>query len=221
MSGPADPDAPHPLPSPDLLHPLPGFTRTVFLRPLMERHPPVGPVEVGRFSYYDDAEDPLPFFTRNVRYHFGYSGARLVIGSFCAIAQGATIIMPDAQHVLGGPSTYPFAIFGGAFAEALPIEAYPFPTVRDTVIGHDVWIGTEALIMPGVHIGHGAIIGARAVVTRDVPPYSVVSGNPAQVRRMRFPEEEVRYLLELAWWEWPLERIAEAIPWLVQGPIRA
>lgn len=209
------------LPDPDALYPLQGFTRTVFLRTLLARHPEITNVEVGRFSYYDDGEDPLPFFTRNVRYNMGYSGARLVIGAFCALAQGTVIIMPDASHASTGPSSFPFAIFGGAFADALPITDYPFPPVRDTIIGNDAWIGTEAMILPGVRIGHGAIIGARAVVTRDVPDYAVAVGNPARVVRMRYADAEIARLLRLAWWDWPLERIARAIPFLVRGPVSA
>ncbi len=209
------------LPDPDVLHPLEGFTRTVFLRALLAQQPEITNIEVGRFSYYDDAEDPLPFFTRNVRYNMGFSGARLVIGAFCALAQGTTIIMPDAAHAAAGPTTFPFAIFGGAFADALPITEYPFAEIRDTLIGNDVWIGTEAMLLPGLRIGHGAIIGARAVVTRDVPDYAVAVGNPARVVRMRFADAEIARLLRLAWWDWPLERIARAIPWLVNGPVAA
>lgn len=206
------------LPDPDTLHPIAGYAGTVFLRPLLARHPEITNVEVGRFSYYDDAEDPTCFFTRNIRYNLGLSGARLVIGSFCQIAQGAQFLMPDAQHATSGPSSYPFAMMGGRFAEAMPITDYPFPPARDTVIGHDVWIGTEAMILPGRRIGHGAVVAARAVVARDVPDYAVVAGNPARVVRMRFPPTQVAALLEAAWWDWPLERIAAAIPALVHGP---
>ncbi|WP_372622959.1 CatB-related O-acetyltransferase [Falsiroseomonas sp.] len=209
------------LPDPDLLHPIPGAPRVVQLRPLIAAQSATGNVAAGRFSYYDDPEHATEFLARNVLYNFGFSGARLEIGSFCAIASGARFVMPDAMHATEGVSTFPFGIFPGAFAEALDIGAYPFPTPRDTVVGHDVWIGTEALVLPGVRIGHGAVVAARAVVTKDVPDYAVVAGNPARVVRRRFTEEEAARLVTIAWWDWPLERIAHAIPALVKGGVAA
>lgn len=130
-------------------------------------------------------------------------------------------MFPDANHAVTGVSTYPFGIMGGAFAEALDLVEYPWREPRDTVVGHDVWIGMEALVMPGVRIGHGAVVAARAVVTRDVPDYAVVAGNPARVVRRRFPEAEAARLVALAWWDWPMERIVRAIPVLVRGDIDA
>lgn len=208
-----------PLPDPDALYPLEGFTNTVLLRPLLARQPvAAGNVAVGRFSYYsDDAADPCGFFARNVRYNYGFSGARLNIGPFCALAQGVQILMPDANHAMVGPSSFPFPIFGGAWAEALALADYPPPTKGDTTIGPDVWIGTEAMVMPGVTIGAGAVVAARAVVTRNVPPYAVVAGNPARVVRMRYSPQDVARLLALAWWDWPVEAITQAIPALIKG----
>jgi virginiamycin A acetyltransferase len=205
------------LPDPDLLHPIPGVARVVQLRPLIAAQSEVANVSAGRFSYYDDPEHAPDFLARNVLYNFGFSGARLAIGSFCAIAAGARFVMPDAMHATAGVSTFPFGILPGAFADALPITEYPFPEARDTVVGHDVWIGMEALVMPGVRIGHGAVVAARAVVTRDVPDYAVVAGNPARIVRRRFTEEEAARLVALAWWDWPVERIARAVPALVRG----
>lgn len=207
------------LPDPDALHPIPGTDRVVQLAPLIAAQAEVENVSAGRFSYYDDPEHATGFLARNVLYNFGFSGARLSIGSFCAIATGARFVMPDAMHAMAGVSTFPFAILGGAFAEALDLGAYPFPEARDTVVGHDVWIGMEALVMPGVRIGHGAVVAARAVVTQDVPDYAVVAGNPARVVRRRYPEEEAARLVALAWWDWPVERIARAIPVLVRGGV--
>lgn len=208
-----------PLPDPDALHPLPAIRKLAFLRPLLALHPEITNVEVGAYSYYDDAEDPLPFFRRNIRYNYGFSGARLVIGRYCALAHGTTFIMPDANHATAGPTTFPFAVFGGAWAEALPISDYSFPARGDTVVGHDVWFGTESLVLPGLRIGHGAVIAARSVVTRDVPDYAVVAGNPARVVRRRYPEEESTRLVALGWWDWPAERVARAIPLLVKGSV--
>jgi virginiamycin A acetyltransferase len=211
------------VPDPDALYPLEGFTNTVLLRPLLAQRPGtvghLGNITVGRYSYYSDDADPLAFFERNVRYNYGFSGARLDIGSFCAIAHGATILMPDANHAMAGPSTFPFPIFAGAWREALPLEELPTPTKGDTMIGPDVWLGTDCLIMPGVTIGPGAVVAARAVVTRDVPPYAVVGGNPARIVRTRYGADDVARLLELAWWEWPLEAITAAIPTLVKGTV--
>nr|WP_281354742.1 CatB-related O-acetyltransferase [Roseospira navarrensis] len=206
------------------MYPIEGNRDTVLLRPLYDTQPPPGgggPVEIGAWSYYSDFDDPLRFFIRNVRYHFPFSRARLVIGKFCALAHGATVVMADANHVLGGASTFPFPILGGAWAEAMPLADMPFPDRGDTVIGHDVWLGYECLVMPGVTIGPGAVVGARSVVSRDVPPYAVVAGNPARVVRRRFPPDQVARLLDLAWWDWPPEALTPAIPALVAGDLEA
>jgi virginiamycin A acetyltransferase len=205
------------LPDPDVLHPIPGMTRVVQLRPLIAAQSDVANVSAGRFSYYDDPEHATGFLARNLLYNFGFSGARLSIGAFCAIAAGARFVMPDAMHAMEGVSTFPFGILPGAFADALPITEYPFPEAHDTVVGNDVWIGMEALVLPGVRIGHGAVVAARAVVTGDVPDYAVVAGNPARVVRRRYTEEEAARLVALAWWDWPVERIARAVPVLVKG----
>lgn len=211
------------VPNPDVLYPLEGFTNTVLLRPLLAQRPGtaghLGNITVGRYSYYSDDGDPLAFFERNVRYNYGFSGARLDIGPFCAVGQGATIIMPDANHATVGPSSFPFPIFAGAWRDALPLADLPTPTKGDTVIGPDVWLGTECMILPGVTIGVGAIVAARAVVTRDVPPYAVVAGNPARVVRLRRPAEEIDRLLALAWWDWPVEALTAAIPALIKGSV--
>lgn len=204
----------------DGLYPIPGATNTVSLPTLLAKTPQVTNVDVGAFSYYSDFDDPLTFFERNLRYNFGFSGARLIIGRFCQLAHGTTFIFPDANHATAGISTYPFAVLGGEWAEALPLTEYPFTAKGDTVVGSDVWFGYESLIMPGVTIGHGAIIAARAVVTRDVPPYAVVAGNPAQVVRLRFDEAQVRELVDMAWWDWPEDEIRRRVPELVSGRLR-
>ncbi len=208
------------LPDPDAIHPLPQLDRVVFLKPLLASLGADAPgnVEVGAFTYYDDPDHARDFFARNLLYNFG-GDTRLRIGRFCALATGARFVFAGANHAMAGPSTYPFAILGGDFTTALPIEAYPFPERGDTVIGHDVWIGMEALIMPGVRIGHGAVVGARSVVTRDVPDYAVVAGNPARIVRRRYAEDEAARLVALGWWDWPVERIAQAIPLLVKGRV--
>jgi virginiamycin A acetyltransferase len=206
-------------PDPDTLHPIAGTTRTAFLRPLLALSPEVTNVTAGDYSYYHDHEDPLRFLDLCVRYNFGIG--RLSIGRYCAIAHRATFLMPAANHAMAGPSTYPFAIMGGAFAQALPLAEYPWRGGGDIAVGNDVWLGTECLVLPGVTIGHGAVVGARAVVTEDVPPYGVVAGNPARLARLRFDAATVGRLLDLAWWDWPAERVARAIPALVRGDLAA
>ncbi len=207
-------------PDPDALHPLPEFPRVVFLRPLLASLGAAGPgnVEVGAFTYYDDPDHARDFFARNLLYNIG-GGTRLTIGKFCAIATGASFMFPDANHAMGGPSTYPFGVFGGAFGDALPLADYPWREAGDTVIGHDVWIGAGALVMPGVRVGHGAVIGARGVVARDVPDYAVVAGNPARIVRRRYEPAEAARLVALGWWDWPVARIARAVPLLVKGSV--
>lgn len=209
------------LPDPEALHPVANKPRMVFLKPLLATQPGTTNCAVGAFTYYDDPLHAKDFFRRNLLYNFGASGARLVIGKFCAIATGARFMFPDAMHALAGASTYPFGILGGAFETALPLAEYPWRQSGDTVLGHDIWIGMDALVMPGIRIGHGAVIGARAVVTRDVPDYAVVAGNPARVVRRRYAEDDAARLVALGWWDWPVARIAHAIPVLARGGITA
>lgn len=191
-----------PLPDPLTRHPIPGWKGTAFLKAIVD-HPLI---EVGDYSYYDDSRGPEHFVARCVRYHFDFIGDRLVIGRFVAIAQAAQFIMNGANHPMGGFSTFPFAMFGIAEAPALTPDRLAFR--GDTMIGNDVWIGREAVIMPGVSVGDGAIIGTRAQVSRDVPPYAVVVGNPGKVVKTRFPPAIVAELLAIRWWDWEPEKIA-------------
>lgn len=190
-----------PGPDPDAVHPLPDLPQVVFLKPLAAGR---GNVSAGRYSYYDDGDGPERFFDRQVLYHFDFVGDRLDIGSFCAFATGTTFVMNGANHAMDGFSTYPFGIFGQGWDGGAPQSA----SRGDTLVGHDVWIGRDATIMPGVTIGDGAIVAAKAVVSRDVPPYAVVAGNPARIVKMRFRDSVVEELLRLAWWTWPAATIA-------------
>lgn len=203
------------------LYPIPGHAGMVWLRALLARHPERTNVEVGAWSYYSDFEDPLGFFERNVLYDFGFSGARLEIGKYCQIAHGTRFVMDDANHALAGPSSFPFSVFGGAWAQAMPLERVPFPKKGGIRVGHDVWFGHESLVMPGVAIGSGAVVAARAVVARDVPAYAVVAGNPARVVRRRYDAATVRRLLDLAWWDWSPEKVSAAVPVLMAGDVTA
>jgi virginiamycin A acetyltransferase len=180
-----------------------GFAQIVYLKPLITR----ANIEVGEFTYYDDLEHAEAFEDRNVLYHYEFAGDRLIIGRFCALATDVKFIMSGANHAMGGFSTYPFNIFGNGWEEGFDFDALS-ANYRDTVVGNDVWIGRDATIMPGVTIGNGAIIATRAVVTRDVPAYAIVGGNPAKIIRMRFDEPTIAALEAIAWWDWPVDRIS-------------
>ena len=192
------------IPDPAAIHPLPHAARVVFLKSVVRAEG----VEIGDYSYYDDPVAPERFYERNVLHHYpAVYGDRLVIGRFAAIAAGVKILMNGGTHAMGGFSTFPFNIFGGGWEDGFDPATWAAEYRGDTVIGSDVWIGTEAVILPGVRIGDGAIIGARAVVAADVPPYAVVVGNPARVVRQRFAADVVAELLSLAWWNWPIAAI--------------
>lgn len=201
-------------PSPDQRHPLPGHPRVAFLKAICSRPT----ITVGDYSYYDDPDGPEQFEERNVLYHYEFVGDHLEIGRFCALAAGTTFIMSGANHPTQGISTFPFPIFGGAWAAEMGRLA---GAPRDTVVGHDVWFGWRATVMPGVTIGSGAIIGAGAVVSQDVPPYAIVAGNPARIVRLRFPEADVARLLAVAWWDWPIDKVTRHVGAIMDGDIAA
>ncbi|GGB57122.1 streptogramin A acetyl transferase [Roseibium aquae] len=190
-------------PSPHTVHPFKGAQHTVFLKNVIT-HPTI---EVGDYTYYNDDDRPEDFENRNVRYHFDFNGDRLKIGRFCALAQGTTFIMNGANHAMGGFSTYPFSIFGKGWEKDFDFSIFHREARGDTLVGHDVWFGTNATVMPGVSIGSGAIFGAHAVAASDIPPYAIVVGNPGRVMRQRFDPETIGRLLKIAWWDWPVETI--------------
>jgi virginiamycin A acetyltransferase len=190
-------------PRPEIKHPIPMHPRVGFLKPLINRPN----IEIGDFTYYDDPDGPDAFAEKCVLHHYEFIGDRLVIGKFTAIAEGARFIMNGANHAMSGFSTYPFNIFGGGWEEGFDETTCERELRGDTVIGNDVWIGMEAVVMPGVTIGDGAIVAARSVVTHDVPPYAIVAGNAARVVKMRFDKQTVRRLLSVAWWDWPVDKI--------------
>ena len=198
-------------PDPDTLHPVDAQPRVVFLKPLVTDPR----IEVGDYTYYDDPDDALAF--ERVAFLYAYGPERLVIGRYCALASGVRFIMPGANHADLGPSTFPFGIFGEPWAERTMDLVMGAPSRGDTVVGHDVWFGYQALIMPGVTIGHGAVVASASVVARDVPPYAVVAGNPARVVRMRYDEEDVERLLRAAWWDWPIELVTEHARTIMSG----
>jgi chloramphenicol O-acetyltransferase type B len=179
------------------------------------RHPNI---TVGRFSYYSGYYHGHSF-DECARFLLPHEGAdKLIIGSFCSIGSGAAFIMAGNQgHRSEWISTFPF--FHYPYEPRFENAADGYLPAGDTVIGHDVWIGSEAIIMPGVKVGHGAIIGTRALVTRNVEPYAIIGGNPARIIRKRFADEQVAMLLEVAWWDWSDEQIREAIPLLTNGNV--
>ena len=196
-------------PSPHQSHPIAGFPQVCFIKNTVSNPN----IRIGDYTYYDDPEGSENF-ERNVLYHFPFIGDKLIIGKFCALGRGLKFIMNGANHQMSGFSTYPFSIFGEDWQRVSPqLQDYPFK--GDTVIGHDVWICYEAVIMPGVQVGHGAIIGAKAIVTQNVPPYGIVGGNPAQLIRYRFPPETIAALLAVAWWDWDLDTITQHLDRIV------
>lgn len=191
-------------PDADSVHPLDIAPSIAFLKPLALGR---ANVHVGDYTYYDDAEHAEAFFERNVLYHFDFIGDALHIGPFCAIATGARFIMNGGAHAMAGFSTFPFNIFGNGWEKGFDPATWVAEQRGDTVVGPDVWIGRDATIMPGLTIGAGAIIATCAVVTRDVAPYTIVGGNPATPIRQRFGDATVAALLDVAWWDWPVEKI--------------
>lgn len=195
-------------PDPTTTYPLPHHHKLVFLKNIIQNPN----IIVGDYTYYDDLGDPLNF-EKNVLYHFDFIGDKLYIGKFCAIASGAKFIMNGGNHETKPLSTYPFAIFGNGWEKinAGMDQQAKYPHKGDTVIENDVWIGYEAVLMPGIRVGNGAIVATKAVVTKDVPDYAIVAGNPAQVVKMRFSDAEIEQLLQIAWWDWAPEKISRHI----------
>lgn len=202
-------------PSPSSKHPMEGFPQVCFIKNTVKNPN----IVIGDYTYYDDPEDSEDF-ERNVLYHFPFVGDKLIIGKFCALARGVRFLMNGANHRLSGISTYPFEIFGNGW-EKVASSAGDSPYKGDTVIGNDVWIGYEALLMPGVKIGNGAIVSSRSVVVGEVPAYTIVGGNPARPIRARFSPEAIAALEEIAWWDWPVERITRNLAVIVSGDIEA
>ena len=191
-------------PDPNTTFPLENYDRLCFLKNIITNPN----IIVGDYTYYDDFEN-VHNFEKNVKYLFDFTGDKLIIGKFCMIASGAKFIMNGANHLSNAISSYPFAVFGNGWEKAMEGKSYPMK--GDTVIGNDVWIGFNATIMAGITIGDGAIIATNATVTKDVEPYSIVGGNPAQLIRKRFSEDEIEKLLHLKWWDKDIEWITKNV----------
>ncbi len=204
--------------NPDLIYPRTGDTQTVYLKNVVQDPS----IQVGDFTMYNDFErDPRDFERNNVLYHYPVNRDRLVIGKFCSIACGAKFLFNSANHALGALSTYPFPLFYEAWGLDRRDVASAWDNKGDIVACNDVWIGYQAVILAGVTLGDGAVVAARAVVTRDVAPYTIVGGVPARPIRRRFDEETTAALLALKWWDWPAERIAQNLGAIRAGKVEA
>ena len=191
------------------IYPREGDTQTVYLNAVVADPS----IEVGDYTIYNDfVNDPRQFERNNVLYHYPVNHERLRIGKFCSIACGAKFLFNCANHSLRSLSTYTFPLFYDEWELDKADVASAWDNKGDIVIGNDVWIGFEAVIMAGVHIGNGAIIRARAVVTKDVAPYTIVGGVPARAIRKRFDDATISRLESLRWWDWPKERIRRELP---------
>ena len=198
------------------LYPRTGDKQTVYLKNVITDPS----ITVGDYTMYNDfVNDPVGFERNNVLYHYPINRDRLIIGKFCSIACGAKFLFNSANHTLSSLSTYPFPLFFEEWGLEKRNVAASWDNKGDIVIGNDVWIGYEAVIMAGVTIGDGAIIGARAGVTKDVPPYTVAGGIPAKPIKKRYPEETIAALSELKWWDWPEERIAQNLHAIQAGKL--
>jgi virginiamycin A acetyltransferase len=191
------------LPDPNVLFPVPNIKMVTYVKPAIKNKN----ITVGDFTYFSGVD-----FEKQVTHFYGFYNDRLVIGKFCQIASGVEFVMNGVNHQMACVSTFPFYIFE-KWKEAVP-DLDKMPLKGDTVVGNDVWIGEDATILPGVHVGDGAIIGMKSVVGSDVEPYTIVAGNPARPVRKRFDDELTGLMLKLKWWDLPLEAIIELIPLL-------
>jgi len=200
------------IPDKDKQFPLENYNRLCFLKNSIKNPN----IIVGDYTYYDDFED-VNNFEKNVKYHFDFVGDQLIVGKFCMIASGVTFIMNGANHLTKSISSYPFAIFGKDWVQAM--EGKTYPNKGNTIVGNDVWIGHNATIMPGVTIGDGAIIATNATVTKNVDPYTIVGGNPAKDIKKRFSEKTIKELLDIKWWNWSIDKITANVQNLTSGNI--
>jgi virginiamycin A acetyltransferase len=196
------------IPNPNTIHPVAGYDKEIYVKPTIKNPN----IIVGDFTYIADSE-----FENHVTHHYDFIGDKLIIGKFCQIAAGVEFVMNGANHQMNAVSTFPFYTLEGW--DMKPPAASDMPFKGDTVIGNDVWIGQNATILPGVHIGDGAIIGANSVVASDVEPYSIVVGNPVKLIRYRFDGELTSLLLKFKWWDKPVEEINALIPILTNSDL--
>lgn len=198
-------------PNPKAIHPNENIPSVCFIRNTITRPN----IIVGEYTYYDDPADSENF-QEHVTHHYEFIGDKLIIGKFCAIGKGIEFVMNGANHRMNSVTTYPFNIMGGGWEKCTPaIEDLPIK--GDTVVGNDVWIGQNVTVMPGIHIGDGAVIAADSVVTGDIPAYHIAGGNPCRVIRKRFDDALIEQLLKLRWWDWDAEKISDNLEALCSG----
>ena len=200
-------------PDPNKIYPNENIKQVVYIKNVITRKN----IIAGDYSYYDDVNG-AERFEEHVTHHYDFIGDKLIIGKFCAIARGIEFVMNGANHRMNSVTTYLFNIMGGGWERFVP-TLDELPLKGDTVVGNDVWIGQNVTVMPGVHIGDGAIIAANSVVAMDVPAYCVAGGNPCRVIRQRFDEELTEYLLKLRWWDWEPDRISRSMEALCSGDL--
>lgn len=200
----------------DKIYPRTGDRETVYLKNVVEN----SNIEIGDYTIYNDfIHDPREFQKNNVLYHYPINKDRLIIGKFCSIACGAKFLFNSANHKMASLSTYTFPLFFEEWGLKKENVAQAWDQKGDIMIGNDVWISYEAVILSGVTIGDGAVIGCRAVVTKDIPPYTIVGGIPAKPIRKRFDEETIKELQKIKWWDWPEEKITEKIQAIQAGDL--
>ena len=200
----------------DKIYPRTGDRETVYLKNVIDNPN----IQIGDYTIYNDfVHDPREFLKNNVLYHYPINKDRLIIGKFCSIACSAKFLFNSGNHKMASLSTYTFPLFFEEWDLEKENVAQAWDQKGDIIIGNDVWIGYEAVILPGVTIGDGAVIGCRAVVTKDVPPYTIVGGVPAKPIRKRFDEETIKELQKIKWWDWPEEKIAGKIPAIQAGDL--
>lgn len=200
-------------PNPNAIFPNPKIPSLCFIKNVIKNPN----IIVGEYTYYDDI-DGAENFESHVTHHYDFIGDKLIIGKFCAIAKGIEFIMSGANHRIDSITTYPFNIMGNGWEKSAP-SLSDLKLKGDTIIGNDVWIGQNVTILPAVHIGDGAIIGANSVVAKNIPPYSVAVGNPCEVKRKRFDEDLIEYLLQIKWWNWNAEKIFKNMEALCSGDL--
>ena len=201
----------------DKIYPRTGDRETVYLKNVIDNPN----IQIGDYTIYNDfVHDLREFQKNNVLYHYPVNKDRLIIGKFCSIACGAKFLFNSANHKMASLSTYTFPLFFEEWGLEKENVAQAWDQKGDIIIGNDVWIGYEAVILSGVTIGDGAVIGCRAVVAKDVPPYTIVGGVPAKPIRKRFDEETIKELQKIKWWDWPEEKIAGKIPAIQAGDLK-
>lgn len=193
------------------------YGTTVFLKNIVKAEN----IIVGDYTYYDDSHDPMGWERNNVLFNYPFFSEKLIIGRYCCLAEGSTFIMGAANHRLSSVTTYPFSVMGGLWRELSTPHIDELPHKCDTVVGNDVWLGLDAVVMPGVRLGDGCIVAAKSVITKSFEPYSIIGGNPARLIRKRFDDGLIALLLRFAWWDRSPEEVTSLLPLLTLSDIEA